>query len=122
MRKFGPDTRGLGGRMIVNRIIEDHSKKMRQIKTSCSVYVDSGNVCRRKKKVLIKRKLSTDCYEPETYPLRDSLSQNKKKRSSLQLHLQDLEHLTLKRKISSMRHSWFSISSFIFNPCATSPH
>ena len=125
MRKLGPDTRGLGGRMIVNRIIVDHAKKLRDIKSSCSVYLEdrpsgstgsTSSTGRRKRKVMIKRKLSTDCYEPETYSLRSSLSRNKKKRQSLQVHAQHLERSTLKRKISAMRHSWFSISSFVFNP------
>jgi hypothetical protein len=125
MKRFLPDTRGLGGKHLVSKIVTNHVKNIRDIKSSCSVFVDCErkrptsstlNDKRKKKKVLIKRKLSTDCYEPETYSLIQTLSQNKRRRSNFRVKSHNNELKILKRKMSGMPYSWFSISSYIFNP------
>jgi hypothetical protein len=125
MKRFSPDTRGLGGKHLISRIVSTHGRTIRDIKSSCSVYVDfennrpnssTLNGRTKKKKVLIKRKLSTDCYEPETFSLIKKLSQNKRKRINFRLETHKNELKILRRKMSSMPYSWFSISSYIFNP------
>lgn len=125
MKRFSPDTRNLGGRHLVSKIISNHQKTIKNISTSCSVtfsapvsrsqFYSSISPKQEKKTVLLKRKLSTDCYEPETFGLIKKISRNKKKRKNFHQVKHEDELGILKKKMRKMRFSWFSISEFVLN-------
>jgi len=124
MSRFVPDTRNIGGRHLVSKIVTNHRRLKGRILSSCSVTV-SPSVSRSQhfslvlgnseepKRVLMKRKLSTDCYKPDTFELSKNLSRNKKKRKNFQESKHEDELKILKKKMRKMKFSWFSISDFV---------
>ena len=156
MSRFLPDTRNLGGRHLVSKIITNHRKLKSRILSSHSITVSpslsrSQNYsslmqnndekksvllnrklstdCYKpetfdspimknnegKKTVLLNRKLSTDCYKPDTFELSKKLSRNKKKRKNFQELKHEDELRILRKKMRKMKFSWFSISEFVLN-------
>lgn len=125
MNRFSPDTRNLGGRHLVSKIITNHQQTIKNISTSYSAtfsapasrshFYPSTSPKSPKKTVMLKRKLSTDCYEPATFALIPKISRNKKKRKNFQILKHEAELKILKRKVRKMSFSWFSISEFVLN-------